>query len=124
MANEIQITSQIKVDNGSFKLPRMGLQNVRFDQSGVGGGQPGTQSIATSEAAISIPGITTLGWTYMVNLDDTNYVVWGPESGGSMVPMGRMEPGESALFRMEPGITLRMQANTAACEVQIFVLED
>ena len=35
-----------------------------------------------------------------------------------------MEAGEPAMFRFAPGQTLRMQANTAACNVQIYVIED
>jgi hypothetical protein len=35
-----------------------------------------------------------------------------------------MEAGEPAAMRMFPGATLRLKANTAACQVLVKVLED
>lgn len=67
--------------------------------------------------------ITTLGWCLLLNLDDTNYVTYGPKST-TMVAFGRLRTGEPACFRLEPGVTLRWTANTAACKVQILVLND
>lgn len=125
MANEIKITSAIEVENGNLKFPRHGGgQPLSFDQATLGGPYPGTIEIGTAEEVVSLSELTTLGWAKFINLDNTNYVTWGPESGGAMVPIGRMEPGEPAQFRIEPGITLRMQANTAACKVMILVFED
>ena len=127
MADEITVLAAISCLNGNFRLPQIGSEQLTFDQAAQGGGVPGTVEIGTSEEDVDVSALTTEGWLWMRNLDDTNYVDWGPSSGGTspvMVAIGRMEAGESALFRLKPEVTLRMKANVAACVVQILVLED
>lgn len=53
------------------------------------------------------------------NLDATNFVEYGPKSGGSMIAFGRIEPGSFAKFSLKSGVTLRMKADTAAVNVRI-----
>jgi hypothetical protein len=81
-------------------------------------------SVETVEEDLPIGDITTLGWLYLRNLDTTNYVTYGPKSGGAMVAFGRIKPGEPALMRLEPGITLRWVANTAAVKIQVKLFQD
>jgi hypothetical protein len=124
MANEIRATLRVSrtQSSDSFKF-EFNPGTVQVDQAAVGeGGQ--VYTIGTSEEAISFVDITTEGWLTMQNLDATNYVDWGPEDGGAMIEMGRMEAGEPAAMRMFPGATLRLKANTAACQVLVKVLED
>ena len=124
MANEIRITTQIKCENGNFKMPLQGRQGVGVNQSAVGGMVPGTLSITTSDTVLTI-NVTTLGWAYIQNLDATNYVTFGPTAAGALVPCLRLKPNEPAqLVRLVPGVTYRMQANTATCKVLFLVLED
>lgn len=123
MANEIQVSARLRVANGNFNIAQStGLQ--AFDQSSAGGGNPGTVNIGTSDEAISLGDITNAGWAFFQNLDGTNYVEIGPDSGGSIAPFLRLEPGEFALMRLIPSISLRGQANTAAVDVLIQVMED
>ena len=68
--------------------------------------------------------ISTEGFIFIQNHDATNYVEFGPESGGAMVAIGRVKPGETAVMRLKPGVTMRAQANTASCNVQFFLLAD
>ena len=67
--------------------------------------------------------VSTLGWLVLQNLDTTNYVTYGPDSTG-MVDFGRIEAGEIAVLRLEPGITIKAQANTAAVDLLVKVFED
>lgn len=123
MANEITGSYQFRVSNGNFQFNT--VESFTYDQATAGGANPGTVNVGTSEEAISLGDITTNGWALIKNLDSTNYVTWGPESGGAMVALGRLEAGEVALLRLTPSaLTLRMQANTAACDVLIQVFED
>lgn len=127
MADEITVVASIAVENGNFKLPTIGGDQVSVTQAAIGGGVPGTISIGTSEEDVDLSDLTTEGWLYMKNLDGTNYVEWGASTGGtspSMVQIGRLEAGEPAAFRMSPGAVLRMKADTAACMVQIMAMED
>jgi hypothetical protein len=84
-----------------------------------------TQAIGTSEEAITIPGdIATLGYASFTNMDATNYVTIGPDSGGAMVAAMRLKAGESAVLRLSPGASYRAQANTAAVNLDINVFND
>ena len=81
-------------------------------------------SVGTSEEDLSVGDVGTVGWLFLRNLDSSNYVVFGPKSGGAMVAFGRLKAGEVAALRVSSGVTLRWQANTAAVKVQVILLED
>ena len=80
-----------------------------------------TVDVGTSEEALVVGDLSGVeGFIALRNLDATNFVTWGPESGGAMVAIGKLLPlGEPAIFRMKPGVTLRLKADTAACKVQV-----
>lgn len=125
MADEIQVSARLRVSNGNFLFNQSSGLKL-FDQSAVGGGNPGTVNIGTSDEPISLGDISTPGWAYFLSMEAEggNYVEIGPDSGGSIVPMLRLEPGEFALMRLAPGVSLRGQADTAAVDVLIQVMED
>jgi len=115
-ANAIKITLGIKYANGSL-VDAVNSFTTAITQQNQEEDAP-TVSIGTSEQDVTFTDVTTLGWIYMLNLDAANYVEWGPKSAGVMVPLGRMQAGEPAVLRLDPGITLRMKANTAPVKVQ------
>ena len=81
--------------------------------------------VGTTEENILTTEVGTEGWVALLNLDAANYVEWGASATTpTIATIGRLEAGEMAVFRMEPGTTLRAKANTAACEVEVWVLED
>lgn len=122
MSNEITSTMRITVANGEFS-ETIDDGTHQYDQAAVGaGGQ--VFSIGTSEEALTFTDVSTLGLCYMKNLDTANYVTYGPTSGGAMVAFGRIKAGERAWLRLEPGITFRGQANTAAVKLFIRVYEN
>lgn len=122
MANEITLTTRLKLANGNLNPGEWINQGLQYDQTAAGMSSF-VQNIGTSEEDVTFS-VTTEGWFYMRNLDATNYVQWGPKDT-TMKTIGRMEPGEPAgPFRFEPGVTLRMVANTAACDVLLVMLED
>ena len=123
MADEITAVSQITLSNGSNHEQWVSSDNI--DQAAEGSIKK-TLGIGTSEEVIDLDDISTPGWCMLQNLDATNFVEWGPTSGGSMVVAGRLIPGEppSGPFRLDPSISLRMQADTAACLVKLMILED
>ena len=124
MANEISLSITFNLANGSH-TEKITTGTINVDQSAVGGSVPGVVSIGTSEEDVDLSELSTLGWLYMRNLDTTNYVSYGKKDGSNnMQAIGRMEAGEPCLFRLEPGATLRMQANTAACNVLIKAFEN
>lgn len=119
MANEITVTTGITVRKGNLLFNEQS-SSLTFDQTGVGGPTPGMLNVGTTEESTAFPELTNEGWVYMRNLDLTNYVQWGFATG---VYGGRMHAGEPALFRLEPGLTLYLKANTAACNVLVYAFE-
>lgn len=120
MADEITVTSQLRCINSQLSFDT-GMVRLSDTQTAVGGPTPGYMTIGTTEESTAFPELSTEGWLWMKNLDSTNYVQWGFATG---VYGGRMKAGETAgPFRMEPGLTLYLKANTAACKVLVYGLE-
>ncbi len=122
MADEISLTVLARVENGNFK-DRVDHGQLKFDQAAIGA-QSAVVSVGTSEEDVVTGDISTLGWCLMRNLDATNYVTYGPKSGAAMVGLGRLESGEVHMLRLEPGITIRWVADTAAVLIDLRIYED
>lgn len=120
MANEITVRSQLKVVNGNLDFS-YDSGSLSFDQAAASGPTPGYVTIGTTEESIAFGELATLGWLVMRNLDATNYVEWG---FATTVYGGRLEAGEVALFRLNPGTTLYLRANTAACKMLVYGIGD
>jgi hypothetical protein len=124
MSGEIRAQMTIQVDNNNFKFPKDG-QQLQIDQAAPGGGVPGTV-IATNAAqgvAVSFTGLTTPGWLKMRNVDLTGIIEWGPDDGGNLIEMGKMLPGEEAMFRLAAAVTLRLRSSIATNKVQVWGFE-
>lgn len=122
MANEIQVNLYGRVLNGTFE-DIWPAESKQITQSAAGGAG-GVQVIGTSEEAITTVDVSTLGLFWFKNLDGTNYVDIGPDSGGSMVALIRLMPGESCFGRFKPGVTIKAQANTSSIKLKKLVLEN
>lgn len=127
MADELSVTVAVR----HTKEPKLNLNPSAaiFDQTGEGVFSA-VQEIGTSEEDVTITGITTLGLCVLRNLDDTNYIDIGKKDGGGNMqetiklgPTGGAGTCAIAVFPLAAGITLRAKANTAACNLQIFVYE-
>lgn len=122
MADELKITVSTTLTNGYFKDTNQ-PGTISVTQAAIGAHMP-VVSVGTAEEDLTTGDISTLGWVYLRNMDTTNYVTLGPKSGGAMVAFGRLKAGEVAVLRLEPGITLRWQANTAAVKVLVKLYEN
>jgi hypothetical protein len=120
MANEISVSVSIRANKGFFSYVKSAAETI--DMAGAGGGGPGQIAVPTAGIDVEFTGFDP-GVAYFRNLDPTNYVVWGPKDT-TLVPMGRLKPGEFAVLRINPGVTLRLAANTATCQCQVEVLRD
>ncbi len=123
MANEISLLISASVANGNF-TDTFKPPSVKIDQSTDGRGG-NTQTIGTSEEVIDFGGIVSEGMIFLRNLDDTNFVTYGPESAAAMVGGCKIKPGgEPAAFRLTPGSVWRAQADTAPVKLDVTVWED
>jgi hypothetical protein len=120
MANEITVTAGLRVENGNLSFSR-NFGSKAFDQTAAGGPTPGYQQIGTAEESIAFSELGTVGFVFIENLDDTNFVEWGFSTG---VYGGRLKAGEPAVFRLNPSTTLYLKADTASCKVNVYALED
>jgi hypothetical protein len=123
MANEIQASCTLRVTNGFLKA-NLPTGTVNITQAVAKGPTPGCVVVGTAEEVISFAELTTLGVIQIVNLDPLNYVQFGPESLGVMVPCVRLKPGEPNQFRLVPGVTYRAKANLGACNVVFSAFND
>lgn len=123
MSNEITLGLSQSLTNGNLK--DNWSMNGRFDQSSAVLSRQVLTIGQAAEEDLSFGDVATLGRAVFQNLDDTNYVTVGPKSGGVMVPFMRLNPdGEPNSMRLEPGITVRAQADTADCDVLVIVYDN
>jgi hypothetical protein len=120
MANEITVNVSLGVRNGNLS-DSFSPGALTFTQAAIGGPYPGYQTIGTTEETIPTTEITTLGWAVFRNLDATNYIRIGFSTGVYGI---RLEPGEVACFRLNPGVTIYAIADTAACKLLVKIYQD
>lgn len=107
MANEITMTSQLRVAKTSVSLSESKQLSKTFDMSGDDFGKV-TQSIGTStHVALTIPtsiGTANVGAFYALNTGTStaNYIMLGSDSGGTFVPFLRIYGGRHAVGQYEP----------------------
>ncbi len=122
----ITIRASMRAVNEDFEFPEIGKSKYTVDQAVKGGGVPGTVDATTAAQGVNVDLslLTALGYCYIKNLDLTNFVTYGPVVAATLHPFGKLKPGETGIFRLNPGITMAVKADTATCRVQIFCLED
>lgn len=123
MADELTINGSAQLVNGNHK-EQWSVAAYRVDQAAIGAHSTLVTVGFGSEEDMPVGDVTVMGWLFLENLDSTNFVTWGPKSGGVMIDMGRIEAGETVQMRMEPGVILRWQADTADVQVKMMLLED
>jgi len=119
MSDEITINARLTVRNTPYTFDAQ-IAGQKYDQATAAGGNPGIVTIGTAEEDVAFGDLVDPGFIMLRNLDVTNYVEYGPKNaGGTMEALGKLRPSGMALLELAAGVTLRMQANTAACNVQI-----
>lgn len=125
MANEIAITTKIVVSNSTLKY--RDEPGVKYVTQTTGELYDEVLTRTTSDVALTLGSVSAANYGYarFTNLDGTNYIDIGPESGGAIVGMLRLKAGESSgWMRVKPSVTLRTQANTASVKLRIQMLRD
>ena len=116
MANELRIEAQLEYSKSGVKQNKH--DSTYADVSGDSFTHV-VQEIGTSDELIVIGSdVATWGYVYLKNLDSTNYVEVGLTSSYSI----KLKAGEVAMFRA--AAALYAQANTAAVDLEIIVIEE
>jgi len=73
----------------------------------------------TQAASLAVPlgEITTPTMLYVYNTDDTNFI----KVLDNATEIGRVQAGDSGFIPLPSGVTLKMQADTADCDVDFAV---
>lgn len=121
MADEISVNVTLTCTNGEFSSFAKSY-SFTADQATAGGGQPGTVPVTTTDAAIAINNLTTPRWAMIKNIG-ANPVDIGPTSGGAIVKLARVLPGEAFPVPLAPSVALRAQATTGTSTLEISALE-
>lgn len=128
MANEIRKSIRLSIDNGidsdSFggdtKLATQATATPAVRMQSL------TLQASTSDTALTFGGMASgnLGEVLFENLSTTTgqYITIGPDSGGAIVPMFRLYPGQQASMQLVPSTTYRFQAATGTPMLSITVL--
>jgi hypothetical protein len=124
MANELSLRINAELVNGKLRerfSPNGGSFSVTQSTARAFGG---TFGLTTSEEVLSAGDVSTLGYMFLQNMDSTNNVIYGPESSGALVPFGLLKPGESAVIRLQTGITIRAKASAGTPDLFYKILAD
>ena len=121
MADEIKINLTVTVENGSYK-DRFVPGQLAITQS-TQGAASGILSIGTAAETVAFTDVTTEGILICQNLDATNFIELGPDSTG-IQDFVKLKAGEFFIGRIKPGITVKAQADTAACKMYYLLLSD
>lgn len=108
MANEIRTQISQSLTNGNLTdSVSLSFQTDQATAASAGG----VQIVGTSAEALNLGDVSSVGPMVLINLDATNYVEFGIDSSG-FVPIGRIEPGEAAMYQPSSGTTPYVRANT------------
>lgn len=140
MANEATIRTSLIIKSGELDY---GSKPTAFnaDVAGSKGPSPGAITVATTGTDVDLSELSSPSLCRLMNLDGTNYVtvgVWDPENS-LFFPSLELLPGETYIVRLSRFLqwefgtgtgtsgsetnTLRMYADTAACDVLVEAFE-
>ena len=125
MAGTISSSCVLSVNHGSLQQQLNPGQKV-ITQAVARGPSPGCVIVADdADTEIDFSELATLGVIQVTNLDEENYVDFGPDDGeGALKPAMRIEAGETWQFRLVPGVTYFARADTADCAVLFSAFND
>jgi hypothetical protein len=116
--SQITITTGLRLNNPPLLITSTNKART-FTQTTARGGGPGSVDVATGETTIDFGDIVP-GFIELVNLDEDNFVDYGVVTG--QLGFRLRANGGVGLIELGPSEALIMQANTAACRVQITAL--
>ena len=138
MANEATIRASLTVLKANLNY-RSFPSEFKADVAGTLGPTPGAFSVSVAGVDVDLSELTVPGLCRIANQDATNFVEVGIWDGVSFYPMMDVLPGEWWVFRLAASLTdefgtgtgttgpaintLRIKADTAACNVLVEAFE-
>jgi hypothetical protein len=124
MASEITVQASLQVSK-TYLAERKQPGQLTVDMAGTRY-SANVQSVPTTAGgtALSIgSNVGTAGWAFFRNTDANNYVQVGVQVSGTFYPLLTLKAGEYCVVRLATD-TVYALANTAAVDLEFFVLED
>ena len=140
MSREANITSSLQITKGNLTYQSL-PPGFSADVAGAKGPTPGSVSVSTDGTDVDFSQLTTPGLCRIMNQDASNFVTygtWDPDDS-TFRPLGELKPGESFILRLSRQLgqvqgvgvgtveptnnTLRLKADTAACNVLVEAFE-
>jgi len=119
MANEFTMSGLLKINKGDLSLTR-NVSNYQADQTGDGFVYQKV-SVGTTPVALDMGGVTTAGYYWMRNCDNTNYITIG-QTSGSYVHQDRLDPSDFTEGKLSHSAPWA-QADTAPVELEYWINE-
>ena len=123
MADELTITASVTYEDSD------GVEEIVRSLTGLGVTVTTKRfvhvknSIGVTEEAMTLGEVSTLGYCWIKNLDETNFVEVRVSTGSTK--MVKVKAGEASLFRFGSGVTAPyIIADTAACLVEYILWND
>ncbi len=121
MANEITVSCSLSfTKDGNTETETVAA--ATFDFTGTLFSKHRQDVGFAAEEAIELAAVPAGGWMLIQNTDATNFVLIRGVAADT--ELARINAGEFAFFRLAPGATPTVQADTAAVEIEVFRLED
>ncbi len=124
MANEISVVTRLYARNG-FLLVDHNVGSVAVSMTGTTYASGAVEYPTTAAGtAISLDGVTTatMGYAFFRNLDATNYIEIGIQTGGVFYAFAKLLAGEVAVVRLNQTNAPYARANTASVRLAYSIL--
>lgn len=115
MANELTISANLAYLDTNNVQEELAIESLRQSVTTkiIGRSQ---QVIATSETAITLAGVSSVGWLMLINLDATNFVNIKTAASGTI--FAKLPPGGFCVLYLGSGVTAPVAiADTASCVI-------
>lgn len=120
MANEGKVQVSLKFEKNSVSIS-VDSGTITFNVAGTNAIH-NIQTIGTSEEALTLGDAGAGGYLLLINRDSANFVEIRQGTGAS--DFCRLLAGEAACFRLSPDATAPFAiADTAACDLEVFLIE-
>jgi hypothetical protein len=121
MADEITVSASLAYEDSEDSDEILQIADVLFDIT-TKKYIKHKQNVGTSEEAMDLGELTTLGWCIILNRDATNYIEVRMATGAGNDHI-KVPAGGAAVFHFGSDVTAPfLIANTAACQVEYLLL--
>lgn len=119
---DISITSSFNLTKGTLKRSYSRNDAVDFVAAAPTVAS-GCASIGTTQEALVLQDVSSLGWARFENLDTTNYVEIGVVVSATFYPFIKLLAGEFVFTRLETAVVPYARANTAAVQLDYEIFQ-